>query len=225
MNQDSSKRNAAKEAVKFVNHGMIVGLGTGSTAAIAIDLLGNKLSKDFQISGMPTSIETKKQAEKWDMNLIDIDDVDTIDIAIDGADEVSPDLDLIKGLGGALLREKKVERKAKELIIIIDETKFVEKLGVGPLPVEVRTENHVSVAIKIEKQGCEAKLRKTKNGDAFVTDNKNYIYHCYFSEGIKDPKDMDARLLSIDGVKDTGLFINMATKVIIGKENSVEILE
>ena len=225
MNQDSAKRNAAKEAVKFVNHGMIVGLGTGSTAAIAIDLLGNKLSKDFQISGMPTSIETKKQAEKWDMNLIDIDDVDSIDIAIDGADEVSPDLDLIKGLGGALLREKKVERKAKELIIIIDETKFVEKLGVGPLPVEVRTENHVSVAIKIEKQGCEAKLRKTKNGDAFVTDNKNYIYHCYFSEGIKDPKDMDARLLSIDGVKDTGLFINMATKVIIGKENSVEILE
>ena len=225
MNQDSAKRNAAKEAVKFVNHGMIVGLGTGSTAAIAIDLLGNKLSKDFQISGIPTSIETKKQAEKWDMNLIDIDDVDSIDIAIDGADEVSPDLDLIKGLGGALLREKKVEKKAKELIIIIDETKFVKKLGVGPLPIEVRTENHVSVATKIEKQGCEAKLCKTKNGDVFVTDNKNYIYHCYFSEGIKDPKDMDARLLSIDGVKDTGLFINMATKVIIGKENSVEILE
>ena len=225
MNQDSAKRNAAKEAVKFVNHGMIVGLGTGSTAAIAIDLLGNKLSKDFQVTGMPTSIETKKQAERWDMNLIDIDDVDSIDIAIDGADEVSPDLDLIKGLGGALLREKKVERKAKELIIIIDETKFVEQLGVGPLPIEVGTENHVSVATQIEKQGCKAKLRQTKNGDAFITDNKNYIYHCYFSEGIKDPKDMDARLLSIDGVKDTGLFINMATKVIIGKENSIEILE
>ena len=225
MNQESAKKNAAKEAIKFVEHGMIVGLGTGSTASIAVDLLGNKLSENFQIIGMPTSIETKEQAKKWGMDLIGIDDIDSIDIAIDGADEVSPNLDLIKGLGGALLREKKVEKKANELIIIIDETKIVERLGVGPLPIEVRTENHNSIAIEIEKQGCRAKLRTEESGNAFVTDNGNYIYHCYFPKGIKYPEEMDARLLSIEGVKDTGLFINMATKVIIGKEKSTEILE
>ena len=225
MNQESAKKNAAKEAVKFVEHGMTVGLGTGSTASIAVDLLGNKLSENFQITGMPTSIETKKQAEKWGMDLIGIEDRDSIDIAIDGADEVSPSLDLIKGLGGALLREKKVERKAKELIIIVDKTKIVERLGVGPLPVEVGTENHDLIAREIEKQGCQAKLRTEESGDVFVTDNKNYIYHCHFPEGIKNPEEMDARLLNIDGVKDTGLFVNMATKVIIGKEKSIEIWE
>ena len=109
MNQESAKRNAAKEAVKLVQDGMIVGLGTGSTSAIAVDLIGEKLSKSFQIIGMPTSIQTKNQAEKWGIKLIDIDDEDSIDIAIDGADEVSTELNLIKGLGGALLREKKVE--------------------------------------------------------------------------------------------------------------------
>jgi len=225
LNQESAKKNAAREAVKFVEHGMTVGLGTGSTASIAIDILGNKLSENFQITGMPTSIETKKQAEKWGMDLIGIEDRDSIDIAIDGADEVSPSLDLIKGLGGALLREKKVERKAKELIIIVDKTKIVERLGVGPLPVEVETENHDLIAREIEKQGCQAKLRTEESGDVFVTDNKNYIYHCHFPEGIKNPEEMDARLLNIDGVKDTGLFVNMATKVIIGKEKSIEIWE
>ena len=225
MSQESAKRNAAKEAVRFVDNGMTVGLGTGSTAAIAVDLLGEKLSDGFQIKGMPTSIRTKRQAEEWGMDLIGIDEEESIDIAIDGADEVSSDLNLIKGLGGALLREKKVEKKARELIIIVDETKIVERLGVGPLPVEVRIENHKSTAKEIEAQGCKAKLRTEKNGDAFVTDNKNYIYHCHFPEGIKNPDDMDVKLLSIDGVKDTGLFINMATKVIIGKENSTEILE
>lgn len=225
MNQESAKKNAAREAVKFVEHGMTVGLGTGSTASIAIDILGNKLSENFQITGMPTSIETKKQAEKWGMDLIGIEDRDSIDIAIDGADEVSPSLDLIKGLGGALLREKKVERKAKELIIIVDKTKIVERLGVGPLPVEVGTENHDLIAREIEKQGCQAKLRTEESGDVFVTDNKNYIYHCHFPKGIKNPEEMNARLLNIDGVKDTGLFVNMATKVIIGKEKSIEIWE
>ena len=225
MNQESAKKNAAEEAIKFVEHGMTVGLGTGSTASTAVELLGNKLSENFQITGMPTSIETKRQAEKWGMNLIGIDEMDSIDIAIDGADEVSPSLNLIKGLGGALLREKKVEKKAKELIIIVDETKVVDRLGVGPLPVEVGTENHDSVASEIEKQGGRRELRTKESGNAFVTDNENYIYHCYFPEGIKNPEEMDARLLSIDGVKDTGLFINMATKVIIGKEKSTEILE
>jgi ribose 5-phosphate isomerase A len=225
LSQDRAKRNAAEEAVKFVKDGMIVGLGTGSTAKIVVDLIGEKISKDFKIKGMPTSIKTKQQAEKLGIELINIDDQDVIDLAIDGADEVAPDMSLIKGLGGALLREKKVEKKAKELIIIVDESKMVGKLGRGELPVEVRSEDHESTATEIENIGCEAKLRLEDNGEIFVTDNKNYIYHCLFPNGIENPKEMDKKLQSINGVRDTGLFINMATKIIIGNDEGTRILE
>jgi len=225
LSQDRAKRNAAEEAVKFVKDGMIVGLGTGSTAKIAVDLIGEKLSQDFKIKGMPTSIKTKLQAEKLGIELIDIDDLNVIDLAIDGADEVAPDMSLIKGLGGALLREKKVEKKAKELIIIVDENKIVEKLGRGKLPVEVNSENHESTATEIESIGCEAKLRLKNNGEIFVTDNENYIYHCLFPNGIENPKEMDKKLQSMNGVRDTGLFINMATKIIIGNDEGTRILE
>ena len=225
MNQESAKRNAAEEAVKFVKNGMMVGLGTGSTAKIAVDLIGEKLSKDFKIKGMPTSIKTKVQAEKLGIELIDIDDQEVIDLAIDGADEVAPDMSLIKGLGGALLREKKVEKKAKELIIIVDEDKIVGKLGRGELPVEVSSESHELTAVEIENTGCKAKLRVETNGEVFVTDNKNYIYHCLFPNGIENPKEMDKKLQNINGVRDTGLFINMATKIIVGNEEGTRILE
>tara|TARA_B100001079_G_scaffold14058_1_gene11460 strand:+ start:548 stop:1225 length:678 start_codon:yes stop_codon:yes gene_type:complete len=225
LSQDRAKRNAAEEAVKFVKDGMIVGLGTGSTAKIVVDLIGEKLSKDFKIKGMPTSIKTKQQAEKLGIELINIDDQDVIDLAIDGADEVAPDMSLIKGLGGALLREKKVEKKAKELIIIVDESKMVGKLGRGELPVEVRSEDHESTATEIENIGCEAKLRLEDNGEIFVTDNKNYIYHCLFPNGIENPKEMDKKLQNINGVRDTGLFINMATKIIIGNDEGTRVLE
>ena len=225
MNSDNAKRNAAKEAVKFVENGMIVGLGTGSTSRIAVDMIGKKLSQDFQIKGMPTSIETERQAENLGIQLIGIDETDCIDIAIDGADEVSPDLSLIKGLGGALLREKKVEKKAKQLIIIVDEGKIVEKLGRGFLPVEVSTENHKKTASEIEKLGCKAELRVETNEEPFLTDNQNYIYHCLFEKGIEDPHVLDKSLLRIDGVKDTGLFLNMANKIIIGNTDSFRIME
>jgi len=225
LSQDRAKRNAAEEAVKFVKDGMIVGLGTGSTAKIVVDLIGEKLSKDFKIKGMPTSIKTKQQAQKLGIELINIDDQDVIDLAIDGADEVAPDMSLIKGLGGALLREKKVEKKAKELIIIVDESKMVGKLGRGELPVEVRSEDYESTATEIENIGCEAKLRLEDNGEIFVTDNKNYIYHCLFPNGIENPKEMDKKLQNINGVRDTGLFINMATKIIIGNDEGTRVLE
>ena len=225
MSQDRAKRNAAEEAVKFVKNGMIVGLGTGSTAKIAVDLIGEKLSKDFKIKGMATSIKTTRQAKELGIELVKIDDYDVIDLAIDGADEVAPDMSLIKGLGGALLREKKVEKKAKELIIIVDESKMVGKLGRGELPVEVRSEDYESTATEIENIGCEAKLRLEDNGEIFVTDNKNYIYHCLFPNGIENPKEMDKKLQNINGVRDTGLFINMATKIIIGNDEGTRVLE
>ena len=225
MNKDIAKRNAAEEAVKYVKNGMVVGLGTGSTAKIAVDLIGAKLNEDFQIVGMPTSINTKLQAEGLGIKLIEIDEADTIDLAIDGADEVSPDMSLIKGLGGALLREKKVEKKAKELIIIVDEGKMVQKLGRGELPVEVNSKDYETIGSKIEELGCETKLRIEDNGENFITDNQNYIYHCKFPDGIDNPRIVDEKLMNIEGVKDTGLFLDMATKVIVGSMNNVKILE
>ncbi len=225
MNQDTSKTNAAKEAVKLIRNGMVVGLGTGSTAKIAVDLIGKKLSDSFQIIGMPTSVKTEEQAKNLGINLIEIDQAETIDMAIDGADEVAPDLSLIKGLGGALLREKKVEKKAKELIIIVDESKIVERLGVGFLPIEVSRENHEQTKKEITKLGCTAELRIEDDSLPFVTDNQNYIYHCKFENGIENPGELDKSLLEIDGVIDTGLFINMASKVIIGTSNGTKIIE
>ena len=225
MNQDTAKFNAAEEAVKLIKSGMIVGLGTGSTAKIAVDIIGQKLSEDFQIVGMPTSVKTKNQAESLGIKLIGIDDRSAIDIAIDGADEVSPDLSLIKGLGGALLREKKVEKKAKELIIIVDESKIVEKLGMGFLPVEVSIENHEQTKVKISELGCAVELRIEDNSLPFITDNKNYIYHCKFENGIDNPKELDEQLMKINGVVDTGLFIDMTTKVIVGTPEGTKIIE
>ncbi len=225
MNKDIAKRNAAEEAVKYVKNGMVVGLGTGSTAKIAVNLIGEKLNEDFQILGMPTSINTKLQAEGLGIKLIEINEADTIDLAIDGADEVSPDMSLIKGLGGALLREKKVEKKAKELIIIVDEGKMVQKLGRGELPVEVSSNDYETIGSKIEALGCEASLRIETDGTPFVTDNQNYIYHCTFEDGIEDPTSLDLSLQSIEGVKDTGLFLNMATKVIVGNDKGIQIIQ
>ena len=225
MNQDIAKFNAAKEAVKLIKDGMVVGLGTGSTAKIAVDLIGNRLSETFQIVGMPTSVKTKIQAEGLGIKLIEIDDAKEIDMAIDGADEVAPDLSLIKGLGGALLREKKVEKKAKVLIIIVDESKIVEKLGVGFLPVEVSIEDHENTRNEIKTLGCSADIRIEANSQPFITDNNNYIYHCKFKDGIEDPKSLDHNLMKIEGVVDTGLFIDMTSKVIIGTSKGTKIIE
>tara|TARA_B110000438_G_scaffold152075_1_gene146071 strand:+ start:563 stop:1240 length:678 start_codon:yes stop_codon:yes gene_type:complete len=223
--KNKSKINAAKEAIKLVKNGMVVGLGTGSTAKIAIDLLAEKLSNEFKIKGMATSIATEEQAKNLGIELVEIDKYETIDIAIDGADEVSPDKNLIKGLGGALLREKKVEIKAKKLIIIVDETKMVEVLGKGPLPVEVSIENYEITEIMIKKLGCELELRIEKDNEPFITDNGNYIFHLKFKDGITDPNSLNKSLLSIENVKDTGLFLNMATKIIVGNEKNIQIIE
>ncbi len=225
MNSQISKINAAKEALKFVENGMTVGLGTGSTAKIFIDLLGEKLGDDFQITGMPTSIETEKQAKNLGIKLIGIEDKDTLDIAIDGADEVSPEKNLIKGLGGALLREKLVEKKAKKLIIIVDESKMVDYLGTGVLPVEVEKNNHQQTAKNIQAAGCSVELRKNSDGEIFETDNKNFIYHCKVRDKIVNPEQTEVKIMSISGVIDTGLFLNMADIVIVGNETETQIIQ
>ena len=206
---DSLKRAAAAAAVELVCDGMLLGLGTGSTADHALELLGDRVAEGLAITGMPTSERTATRARELGIPLQQFEPGLRLDLAIDGADEVSPQLDLIKGLGGALLREKQVESCAERLVIIIDDSKLVERLGRGPLPVEVATEEADATLAALRALGCEAELRR-EAGAVFVTDNGNWIAHLRFADGIPDPAALDARLQALPGVIDTGLFLGMA---------------
>jgi ribose 5-phosphate isomerase A len=206
---DSLKRAAAAAAVELVCDGMLLGLGTGSTADHALELLGDRVAEGLAITGVPTSERTAARARGLGIPLQQFEPGLRLDLAIDGADEVSPQLDLIKGLGGALLREKQVESCAERLVIIIDDSKLVERLGRGPLPVEVATEEADATLAALRALGCEVVLRR-EAGAVFVTDNGNWIAHLRFADGIPDPAALDARLQALPGVIDTGLFLGMA---------------
>ena len=206
---DSLKRAAAAAAVELVCDGMLLGLGTGSTADHALELLGDRVAEGLAITGVPTSERTAARARELGIPLQQFEPGLRLDLAIDGADEVSPQLDLIKGLGGALLREKQVESCAERLVIIIDDSKLVERLGRGPLPVEVATEEADATLAALRALGCEAELRR-EAGAVFVTDNGNWIAHLRFADGIPDPAALDVRLQALPGVIDTGLFLGMA---------------
>ena len=206
---DSLKRAAAAAAVELVCDGMLLGLGTGSTADHALELLGDRVAEGLAITGVPTSERTAARARELGIPLQQFEPGLRLDLAIDGADEVSPQLDLIKGLGGALLREKQVESCAERLVIIIDDSKLVERLGRGPLPVEVATEEADATLAALRALGCEAELRYVASAP-FVTDNGNWIAHLRFADGIPDPAALDARLQALPGVIDTGLFLGMA---------------
>ncbi len=206
---DSLKRAAAAAAVELVCDGMLLGLGTGSTADHALELLGERVAEGLAITGVPTSERTAARARELGIPLQQFEPGLRLDLAIDGADEVSPQLDLIKGLGGALLREKQVESCAERLVIIIDDSKLVERLGRGPLPVEVATEEADATLAALRALGCEAELRR-EAGAVFVTDNGNWIAHLRFADRIPDPAALDARLQALPGVIDTGLFLGLA---------------
>lgn len=217
------KLQAAQRAVEFVEDGMVLGLGTGSTTRLAVDEIGKLVKDGYRLVGVPTSIETERQARSLGIPLSTLEEVGEIDLTIDGADEVDPRFRLIKGLGGALLREKMVAHYSKREIIIVDSSKIVEVLGVKtPLPVEVVQFGHRRTKAALEALGCAAALR---GGDRpFVTDNGNLIYDCKF-EAITDPERMDSKLGSIPGVVENGLFIGLATSVIVGTEGGAIVRE
>ncbi|MEM2944270.1 MAG: ribose-5-phosphate isomerase RpiA [Methanomassiliicoccales archaeon] len=215
----NKKEIAALKAVEEIKDGMIVGLGTGSTTYYALQRIGELCKRGLNIVGVPTSIETEKIAQCLGIPLMSIDDVDHIDVTIDGADEVDPDFRLIKGLGGALLREKIVAHLSRQEVIIVDDTKLVSALGTkSPLPVEVIPFGHKHTKKRLEELGCIAYLRGGEK--PFVTDNGHYIYDCKFGR-IETPGDLEKRLKSIPGVVETGLFIDIVTKIIIGTEQGV----
>ncbi len=227
MSSDRSaqKRNAGRRAADYVQDGMIVGLGTGSTARFAIERIGERIEEEgISIQGIPTSVETEKLAEEAGIELVELDEADKIDLAIDGADEVDEEKRLIKGGGGALLREKIVAYNSKRYMIIVDPSKKVERLGEDfPLPVEVLPKWQKAIEDSVRKLGCEPKIR-TYEGEAFLTDNGNNILDCDFN-GIDNPEELSKRLSSIPGVLENGLFIDMTDVVIIGKKKGFEELD
>ena len=222
-NLETEKRFAAKEAVKFIGSDRIVGLGSGSTAAYAVRELGKAVKNGLRIQAVPTSDETRRLAESLNIPLIDINTVDSIDITIDGADEFNPDLVLIKGGGGALLREKIVASMTKEEIIIADSTKKVDVLGKFKLPIEVIPFASNYVLRQIEIIGGSGKIR-VRNDRPFVTNEGNYIIDSDFGE-IFDPEYLSNKLNGIAGVVAHGLFINLASRIIMGSENGIEIFD
>lgn len=215
------KRLAAKEAVKFIGNDRIVGLGSGSTAAYAVRELGEPVKNGLKIQAVPTSDETKRLAESLNIPLIDINTIDSIDITIDGTDEFNPDLVLTKGGGGALLREKIVASMTKEEIIIADSTKKVDVLGKFKLPIEVIPFASNYVLRQIEIIGGSGKIR-VRNDRPFVTNEGNYIIDSDFGE-IFDPGYLSNKLNGIAGVVVHGLFINLASRIIMGNENGIKI--
>jgi ribose 5-phosphate isomerase A len=229
LTPDDAKRLAAAKALELVTQGMRLGLGTGSTAAHFVTLLGAKVAKGLDVLCVPTSERTRTQAELYAIPLTTIDALPELDLTIDGADEFDPKLRLIKGGGGALLREKIVAMASKCMVVITDSSKSVPVLGKFPLPVEVNlfglevTRRMISLAAKASGcQGGEVRLRTTPGGQAFVTDNGHYIVDCFLGV-IPDPEHLADRLAAIPGVVEHGLFIGVAKAVISAGPSGMEI--
>ena len=223
--QDQLKKEAGEKAAEYVKEGMVVGLGTGSTTEWTIRKLGDQVKDGFEIIGIPTSIRSEQLAKELGIPLSTLLEHPNIDLTIDGADEVDPDLNLIKGLGGALTREKIVAHSSKQEIIVADDSKLVQLLGTkAPLPVEVTTFAWNCCKNSLEKLGAKPVLRMDKDGQKeFVTDNGNFILDCRF-DGISRPKELELNINNIPGVIENGLFLNLIDMVIIASNDGIKIL-
>jgi len=224
--RDALKRAAAARAVEEVENGMVLGLGSGSTAAFAVEALAARVAKGLLVSGIPTSEKTAALARRLGVPLTTFAAHRRIDLTIDGADEVERrTLHLIKGRGGALLREKIVAAASARMIVVVDESKLVDRLGSQhvPLPVEIVSFGWQSVIDRLMVIGCAAQLRLAGERP-FTTDGGNYIADCAITE-IPDPSAMEARLAGIVGIVESGLFIGLASKIIVGRPAGVEAME
>jgi len=227
VSQEELKRKAAEVALESVESGMVLGLGTGSTVRHLVELLGRALNSGSltDIVGVPTSIQTETQAKNLQIPLVELGDRDELDLTIDGADEVSPELDLIKGLGGALLREKMVAQASRRLLIISDDTKLVDLLGLrAPLPVEVVDWALDAQVRFLESTGAAVSLRLTPDGTPVKSDNGNVFLDCSFSDGIADPRALERTLAFRAGVVGSGLFLGMADLAVIAAPSGIRTL-
>lgn len=212
-----AKKAAAEKAAEHIRDGMLVGLGTGSTAFWAIKACAEKVRLGMQIRAVATSVQTENLAKSLGINMVSFANVDHLDICIDGADEVDVNMNLLKGGGGALLREKIVATASKLYIIIVDESKKVEKLGRFKLPVELVPFGYELNLGRLQQMGALTSMRKREN-DLFVTDNGNYIVDCDFGL-IDNPSSLHNAINAITGVVDNGLFVGMADKLIVGRSD------
>jgi ribose 5-phosphate isomerase A len=207
---------------------MVLGLGTGSTVAHFLDLLGMKLAAGalVDIVGVPTSVRTGRESRQAGITIIGLADRDRIDLTIDGADEVSPALDLVKGMGGALLREKMVAQASDRVVIIADASKIVDRLGtLSPLPVEVVDWGQGGHIRFLEAQGASVSMRMMEDGPPQKSDNGNLILDCRFADGIPDPAALDQELHNRAGVVETGLFLGMVHAVVVAGEDGIHVME
>ena len=222
------KRQAASKALNYVHSGMILGLGTGSTAWHFVDLLGKKIAAGEleHIQAVPTSITTAEQARSLGIQITSLSQHAQLDLAVDGADEVDPKLNLIKGLGRAALREKIVGIHARQFVIVVDEGKLVQRLGArSPLPVEISTYEAGAHVRWLNTLGCKAEQWFEEDGSPVVTDNGNYLVRCWFSGGIDDPYLLDGTLLARPGILEHGLFLDMADRVVVASQDGVYEME
>lgn len=213
------KVQAAERAVELVEDGMKLGLGTGSTALRVLEAIAARRAAGElgNVVGVPTSRDTERYARGMGIPLSTLDEETHLDLTLDGADEVDPDLDLIKGLGGALLWEKIVAAASDRLVIVVDDSKLVERLGLRvPLPVEVVPYGWRTLLDPVRAMGADAQLRENEDGAPFVTDGGHYILDVEFPGGIQDPEKVDAGLRARPGVVETGLFLGMAGTVVVG---------
>lgn len=216
MSRDAIKRAVGYKAAEFVQDGMLVGLGTGSTAFFFIERLVQRCKEGLRIQAAASSIQSFRQAQEGKIPMLDINAVTHLDLTVDGADEIDPQKRMIKGGGGAHVREKIVARMSREMIVIVDESKCVEKLGGCKLPVEVISFASHATLDRIQKLGYRGEFRRRADNSLFVSDNGNPIIDIHFHEPRNHPEEDHEALVHIPGVVDTGFFFHLAGKVIIG---------
>jgi len=221
MANEAEKELAARASLKYVRDGQIVGLGSGSTATIAIRLLGERVRAGLKIRGIPTSIASRDLAMQVGIPLITFQEAQEIDVTIDGADEFDPALNLIKGGGGAMLREKVVAFASKQLVIATDSSKQVPTLGRFPVPVEVIGFAEPLVAKKASELGAKVVRRLDSSGKPYITDENHHILDCHFGQ-IPDPATLACTLSEMPGLVEHGLFVGMASVVVMAKARKVE---
>lgn len=212
---EQAKKSVGQKAADLIENGMIVGLGTGTTAYWFIESLSARCKKNLKIQAVASSSSSLEQALKGGIPILDINTLTSIDITVDGADEIDAQKRMIKGRGGALLKEKIIASMSREVIIIVDETKLVSKLGKCPLPVEILPFGYLSTIHKLETLGFSGQLRQ-KDNTLLMTENGNYIYDISLSPETTSPFEHNQRIIQVPGVIETGFFLELTKKVMVG---------
>ena len=219
LTQVEIKKALGEKAASLVEDGMLIGLGTGSTATSFVHSLIDRCRTGLKISAISSSLRSLELARSGGIPILDMDDFLSLDLTVDGADEIDPKNRMIKGGGGALLREKIVASSSQKMVVIVDESKLVDVLGKFGLPVEIIPFGFQATLSKIRKLGYEGKLRKKSDGSLYITDNGNYIFDIHSPQAFPNPEQDHHRLVELPGIVETGFFFNLPVKVLVGHKN------